>query len=75
MSYVTDNYYPAPVHRVKWVNAERQSLPFFVNLGFDDTIAPWDAAGSGKTPAQEAISYGQYLQNGLLGLIQKNGQT
>ncbi|OAQ67222.1 isopenicillin N synthase [Pochonia chlamydosporia 170] len=75
MSHITDNYYPAPIHRVKWVNEERQSLPFFVNLGFDDAVVPWDAAGTGKEPAGETISYGNYLQNGLLGLIKKNGQT
>lgn len=82
MAHATNNYYPAPIHRVKWINAERQSLPFFVNLGYDDAVEPWNPAGkaSGKgeaSPAEvrEPITYGQYLQGGLLGLINKNGQT
>lgn len=75
MAYITDNYYPAPVHRVKWVNEERQSLPFFVNLGFNDTIDPFAPNKSGAKLDKESISYGQYLQGGLSGLINKNGQT
>jgi isopenicillin-N synthase len=75
MAHITDNYYPAPIHRVKWVNAERQSLPFFVNLGFDDTIEPWDPSGSRSELDKQPISYGDYLSNGLVSLINKNGQT
>lgn len=75
MAYITNNYYPAPIHRVKWVNAERQSLPFFVNLGFDDTVEPWDPSGSVSKVDKEPISYGNYLSNGLVSLINKNGQT
>ncbi|KAL5355071.1 hypothetical protein BJX96DRAFT_1623 [Aspergillus floccosus] len=75
MAHVTNNHYPAPIHRVKWVNAERQSLPFFVNLGYDDTVEPWDPANPEGRPAQEPLSYGEYLQGGLVGLIKKNGQT
>ncbi|KAG6015524.1 hypothetical protein E4U41_004610 [Claviceps citrina] len=74
MAHITGGYYPAPVHRVKWRNEERQSLPFFVNLGYDDAIEPWDAAGDGASP-RRAIPYGEYLQSGLRGLIEKNGQT
>ncbi|KAF9892095.1 hypothetical protein FE257_002501 [Aspergillus nanangensis] len=75
MAHITNDYYPAPIHRVKWVNAERQSLPFFVNLGYDDTVAPWDPANPEGHPEQQPLSYGDYLQGGLLGLIKKNGQT
>ena len=75
MAYITDNYYPAPIHRVKWVNEERQSLPFFVNLGFNDTIEPFNPGSPDSKLDKEAISYGQYLQGGLAGLINKNGQT
>jgi isopenicillin-N synthase len=78
MAHITNNHYPAPIHRVKWINAERQSLPFFVNLGYDDTITPWDPSkpdAEGLPEGKEPISYGQYLQGGLLGLINKNGQT
>lgn len=78
MAHVTNNYYPAPIHRVKWINAERQSLPFFVNLGWEDTVVPWDPAQAGATTTtsdKESMSYGEYLQGGLSGLIKKNGQT
>lgn len=75
MAHITDNYYPAPIHRVKWVNEERQSLPFFVNLGFNDTIEPFAPGKSDVKVDKEPISYGQYLQGGLTGLINKNGQT
>ena len=75
MAYVTNDYYPAPIHRVKWVNEERQSLPFFVNLGNDDTVVPWDQSGKNTKVDKEAIAYGDYLGGGLLGLIKKNGQT
>nr|AAK21903.1 isopenicillin N synthase [Kallichroma tethys] len=75
MAHITDDYYPAPIHRVKWVNAERQSLPFFVNLGWEDTINPWNPAHADATPDKPSISYGEYLHGGLAGLIKKNGQT
>ena len=77
MAHITNNYYPAPIHRVKWVNEERQSLPFFVNLGWDDTIQPWSPEETTAPDGDHrpAISYGEYLQNGLTGLIKKNGQT
>jgi isopenicillin-N synthase len=78
MAHITNDYYPAPIHRVKWQNAERQSLPFFVNLGWEDTVHPWNPAakdGEGKEAVNKAISYGEYLQGGLVGLIKKNGQT
>lgn len=81
MAHVTNDYYPAPVHRVKWQNAERQSLPFFVNLGWEDSIQPWKPQSEDKFSAMSKgesnsiISYGEYLHNGLAGLIKKNGQT
>ncbi|KAI6781568.1 Isopenicillin N synthase [Emericellopsis cladophorae] len=80
MAHITNDHYPAPVHRVKWQNAERQSLPFFVNLGWDDTVQPWKAADKDEASEEqgmcnESISYGAYLQGGLIGLIKKNGQT
>ena len=75
MEYITHGYYPAPKHRVKWVNAERQSLPFFANLGWDDTIPPFHPHGMGEGAENEDLAYGKYLSNGLQGLINKNGQT
>ncbi|KAL2758891.1 hypothetical protein ACRALDRAFT_1062006 [Sodiomyces alcalophilus JCM 7366] len=76
MAHITHDYYPAPIHRVKWVNAERQSLPFFVNLGWEDTVKPWHPGSEGKAEEENpAVSYGEYLTGGLAGLIKKNGQT
>ncbi len=75
MAYVTHDYYPAPIHRVKWINAERQSLPFFVNLGWNDTIEPFSPHDPNQEPSKRAISYGEYLEQGLADLINKNGQT
>lgn len=75
MAHITNNYYPAPIHRVKWVNKERQSLPFFVNLGFYETVQPWDPRNPDGETNKKPISYGQYLHHGLLDLINKNGQT
>lgn len=75
MAHITNNYYPAPIHRVKWVNEERQSLPFFVNLGFDETVQPWDPRDADATTNKQPLSYGEYLQHGLVSLINKNGQT
>ena len=75
MAHLTNNYYKAPIHRVKWVNAERQSLPFFVNLGYDSVIDPFDPREPNGKSDREPLSYGDYLQNGLVSLINKNGQT
>lgn len=75
MAHVTNNYFPAPIHRVKWVNEERQSLPFFVNLGFDSVVPPFDPLAPSAKSDREPLSYGSYLTNGLVSLINKNGQT
>ncbi|KAF9985246.1 hypothetical protein BGZ65_011367 [Modicella reniformis] len=75
MSHITDNYFFAPIHRVTWINEERQSLPFFLNLGYKDTIEPFSPNNPEKKSVNKAISYGDYLQGGLKGLINKNGQT
>lgn len=74
MAHITNNYYPAPVHRVKYINEERLSLPFFVNLGHTSTIEPFTPHKNSES-ANKAVSYGQYLTEGLHKLIVKNGQT
>lgn len=74
-AHIVDDYFPAPKHRVKWVNAERQSLPFFVNLGWNDTIEPFVPHDEGKRPSKAPLSFGDYFHNGLQELINKNGQT
>ncbi|CAF9909395.1 MAG: hypothetical protein GOMPHAMPRED_006740 [Gomphillus americanus] len=75
MEHITQGYYPSPRHRVKWINAERQSLPFFANLGWEDTVPPFSPHGKAKNSDYIGLSYGEYLSNGLQGLINKNGQT
>ena len=75
MPYITNNYFHAPNHRVVFINGERLSLPFFVNLGYNTTIQPFtphNPEGRSDTPV---VSCGQYLQDGLQALIVKNGQT
>lgn len=75
MEHITKGYYTAPKHRVKWVNAERQSLPFFVNLGWDDAIPPFHPLEKEDDKQVEELPYGKYLAGGLQELINKNGQT
>jgi isopenicillin-N synthase len=77
MDYITKGYFYAPKHRVKWINEERQSLPFFVNLGQHTRIEPFTPHHDDKDEKTEeaVMSYGDYLGRGLHGLIVKNGQT
>lgn len=77
MDYITKGYFFAPKHRVKWVNEERQSIPFFVNLGQNTRIAPFAPHNEGDDEPldEQPMSYGEYLNNGLKALIVKNGQT
>ncbi|KAG6129643.1 hypothetical protein E4U28_007729 [Claviceps purpurea] len=90
MAHITGEYYPAPVHRVKWLNEERLSLPFYVNLGYDDCIEPWDAADAAAATAsgwrgqvlnhqplvhRRPMRYGAYLNKGLADLAKVNRQA
>lgn len=75
MPYITNGYYKAPIHRVKFVNAERLSLPFFVNLGYNSRIVPFTPHQPEISQHDDVMTYGQYLQHGLKALIVKNGQT
>lgn len=76
---ITMGYLKTPIHRVKFVNAERLSLPFFLNFNFDSSIAPFVPPVAGATTTPSASSgcenYGEYLQRELQNLIKKNGQT
>jgi len=74
MAHLTNGYYPAPLHRVKWVNAERLSLPFFVHAGNDTVLEPFHPNGLANG-SNQPIRYGQYLKQGLEALIRINGQT
>lgn len=75
MAHMTNNYYPAPWHRVKFINAERLSIPFFVNLSYDSVIEPFHPDGEGARECNPTISYGQFYQSGSKYLIAANGQT
>lgn len=75
MPYVTNGYFHAPNHRVKHINAERLSLPYFVNLGNNSTIEPFFPFGVKSNTKNVAIPYGEFLKHGLYALIEKNGQT
>ncbi|WP_249401391.1 2OG-Fe(II) oxygenase family protein [Streptomyces sp. PKU-MA01144] len=75
MAHITHDYFPAPNHRVKFVNAERLSLPFFLNGGHNSVIEPFVPEGAAGQAKNEPVSYGDYLQHGLSALIVKNGQT
>ncbi|MFC7817453.1 MULTISPECIES: 2OG-Fe(II) oxygenase family protein [unclassified Streptomyces] len=75
MSHITNDYFPAPNHRVKFVNAERLSLPFFLNGGHTGVIEPFVPAGATEEVKNRPMTYGEYLQHGLRALIVKNGQT
>lgn len=73
MQHITNGLYPAKKHRVVFINEERLSLPFFVNLGWED--APILDRSNEVVNEDNSLPYGQYLQHGLSDLIVKNGQT
>ncbi len=75
MAHITNDYYPAPMHRVKFINAERLSIPFFANLSYGSEITPFVPPQYAHAGGNPPVSYGQYLQQGLLDLIRSNGQT
>lgn len=78
MDYLTHGAYRAVWHRVKHINTERLSIPFFVNLGYNDAPEPFFPrpedreayAGEQNAPYE----YGQFLKKGLFDLIKSNGQ-
>jgi isopenicillin-N synthase len=75
MAHLTNGYYPAPNHRVTFVNAERLSLPFFVHAGNDSLMEPFHPDGLPESGGNTPRPYGEYVQHGLRALIVKNGQT
>jgi isopenicillin-N synthase len=75
MAHLTNGYYPAPNHRVTFVNAERLSLPFFVHAGNDSLMEPFHPDGSRESGGNTPWPYGEYVRHGLRALIVKNGQT
>lgn len=75
MAHLTNNYYPSPRHRVKFINEERLSIPFFAHFGYNDVLEPFTPHDPQGISANNSIAYGQYLQHGLHELIVSNGQT
>ncbi len=75
MPHLTNGYYPAPNHRVTFVNAQRLSLPFFVHAGNQSLMEPFHPDGPGEAGGNAALPYGEYVRQGLDALIVKNGQT
>lgn len=75
MAHLTNNYYPSPRHRVKFINAERLSIPFFAHFGYNNVLEPFTPHDPQGVSANEAVTYGHYLQHGLHELIVSNGQT
>jgi isopenicillin-N synthase len=75
LAHLTNDYFPAPLHRVKWINAERLSLPFFVHAGATSLMQPFTPTGTPDPNGNLTIPYGEYVQKELKALIVKNGQT
>eukprot|EP01124_Arcella_intermedia_P031793 TRINITY_DN7269_c0_g1_i1.p1 TRINITY_DN7269_c0_g1~~TRINITY_DN7269_c0_g1_i1.p1 ORF type:complete len:353 (-),score=77.25 TRINITY_DN7269_c0_g1_i1:3-971(-) len=75
MGHITNNYFFAPLHRVKWVNAERLSLPYFLYLAHDSCIEPFTPFDPNSKPLKPAMTFGEYFNQARLDLIVKNGQT
>lgn len=79
MELMTNAYYPSPLHRVKWVNEERQSLPFFAQFGSRSVVQSVRgpgvaAADAGEAP--QAFRFGpDYYEKEFYALIARNGQT
>lgn len=72
---ISNDYYKAPLHRVRYVNAERLSLPFFVHLAWDSVIEGSSPDNPSAPPAYPTLSYGHFFQEERQVLIKKNGQT
>lgn len=77
LAYLTDDFFPAPNHRVKFINAERLSLPFFFHFGNNSALEPFvpDDVPVPEPDRNPAWRYGRYLHSSLRALIDKNGQT
>ena len=77
LAHLTNDFFPAPNHRVKFINTERLSLPFFFHFGDDSAMEPFvpDGVPAPERGLNPAWPYGQYLASSLRKLIDKNGQT
>jgi isopenicillin-N synthase len=68
MSYITHDYYPAMHHRVKFVNAERFCMPFFVNLNHDVMIEPFFPNQAQQTSYRKPVLYRDYWDEAVSAL-------
>lgn len=75
MAHITNNHFRAPIHRVKFVNAERLSIPFFAHFSHSSVIEPFTPHQTHVPSQRKGIVYGEYLASGLQTLIISNGQT
>lgn len=60
---------------MKWINAERLSLPYFVMLGYHTVIPPFNPHEEEIPSKNGELSYGEYFAKGRVELVVKNGQT
>ena len=65
------------MHRVKFVNAERLSIPFFVHLGYNSVVESFTPHNDEKCADSDKWnkSYGEFFATERVHLIKKNGQT
>lgn len=75
MDYITNGYFKSPLHRVKWINDERLSLPFFANLGYNSMIEPFIPFENKEANLKKPISFGEYFEKSRVELVVTNGQT
>ena len=65
MKRLTNNVYQAANHRVKFINSNRVSVPFFVEPGFNSILESF-TPGKAENEIQCApIKYGEWLINNL----------
>ena len=58
----TNNAYCAANHRVKHVNVERVSVPFFVEPSYDCLVESFTPFSTESSPLFSPIKYGDYIQ-------------
>ena len=65
MSRWTNNRYHAANHRVKFMNVERVSVPFFVEPNYNCLIESFTPSEKEKISYHENITYGEWLRERL----------
>lgn len=78
MQILSGGEFPTPLHRVKFVAAERLSIPFFVHLSGDAIVKPRCvscSSASGVHLSQAPERYDAVMLDALHALIKKNDHT